>query len=239
MGYLPSFWSAGNVHNLVFAVAVAAGTGIELKWGFLGKIRAYDWQFGRMRRLLPKPYVLLSANFAAWFWVTLFLFVDYDKNVLLVRVADFGLTLGTGHVLAWAAIAAVFTVWGWSDLSAGFLAVGVFSSLHELLWYFFYAFAYGSELFTAYPYYVPFMLLGISLTVSFLLLKKGKRIRGPSAKQLIMCISVMAVFDAMWLLAGFPVTVDILHGGTGLFGNLQTNLIEDLSWVMPGMVLLF
>ena len=76
-------------------------------------------------------------------------------------------------------------------------------------------------------------------------LKVGKRtVTGPCSivriptNTLITVLAVIVVFDGLWALAGFPVTIDLVTGGTSLYASLLDNMVENASWVIPCLILL-
>ena len=229
------YWTSGNRNDAILALVVAAFTIIELRYGFWKRItnRIGDF-FGRP---LPTRYVL-ALPFVIWFWLTLLLFVHYDENILLVRAFNLGQEVGTGHVFVWFILAAIFTRWGYNNLVGGFTIVGMFGALHEIVWYAFYAVVYQSEVSGTYLFYLPFMVLGLSLTVSYVVLSRNGSIPTVDKRTLLTIAIFFIVLDSMWAVGGFPVTVDLAHGNTPLFYNLTVNLVENYSWVVPAIPLI-
>jgi len=187
---------------------------------------------------MVRPYLLYSVALAVAMWFTFVLYVSYDKNLLVLRQFDLGSVFGTGHWFTWVIMAVVLTRWGWNDIVSGLFIVGAFSALHEMVWYVFDGLTYPGQLEVAFWYYVPFIALGGVLVCCYVALSwKGKMAHVP-VKSWVLCLSTFFIFDALWALAGFPVTVSLTTGGTAFFGNLAVNALEDLSWVIPGMTLL-
>lgn len=46
----------------------------------------------------------------------------------------------------------------------------------------------------------------------------------------------MVIFNILWGLAGFPLTVDNITGPTAYYDSVAISLLEDLSWICPALV---
>jgi hypothetical protein len=210
-------------------------TFVELRFNLWKRINSRVGDF--FGRPLPTAYVL-SLPFIFWFWLSLLLFVKFDANLLVLRAFNFvGNGLGTGHYLTWVVIALVVTVWGWDNILAGVLVVGLYSALHEAFWYVFYFVAYPGQFSVTFPFYLPFVYLGACLSIGYVLLSHHRSIPSIPTKAILEMVALFIVIDAMWLVAGFPVTISLTTGGTQYFLNLMVNLIEDNSWVVPAVPL--
>ena len=226
------YWTPGNRDDALLAIAVVVFTALELRYNFWKRItnRIGDF-FGRP---LPTGYVL-ALPFLIWFWLSLVFFVHYNENILLVRAFNLGSELGTGHIFVWMVLAMIATRWGFKNIVAGFDILGMFGALHEIIWYAFYGAVYG---YTDTYYYLPFIFLGITLLGAYAFLSRNGSIPTIDRRTIILMIVFFVVMDAMWAIAGFPVPVSLSSGNTPLFLNLQTNLIESESWVIPAIPLI-
>lgn len=229
------YWTHGNISNVEYGTLILIMTAVELRFNLWKRINSRVGDF--FGRPLPTAYVL-SLPFIFWFWLSLLLFVKFDANLLVLRAFNFvGNGLGTGHYLTWVVIALVVTVWGWDNILAGVLIVGLYSALHEAFWYAFYFVAYPGQFVQTFPFYLPFVYLGACLSVGYVLLAHHKSIPSVPTRAILEMLALFIVIDAMWLLAGFPVTISLTTGGTEYFTNLFVNLIEDNSWVVPAVPL--
>lgn len=236
MTYLPTeYWTTGNRDDVIYGVGLLVFMVIEKKYNPLKKLKSSVGDF------FGRPYQriwALSLPFVIWFWLSLIFFVKYDTNLLLLRVFNIGVSLGTGHWFFWLMAAALVTVYGWDNIVSGIMVVGLLSALHEPIWYLFYYLVYPAETAQAFLFYLPFVFLcGAMLIAYFVLSHNGSIVKIPTST-LLQVFLIMVVFHALWALAGFPVSIDLITGGTQYYLSLSIALIENLSWVIPGLVLL-
>lgn len=103
-------------------------------------------------------------------------------------------------------------------------------SFHEMLWY---ATFYAEHLFTN-TYFNPdwfthgksFYAYIVIITAFFILSNRG------AYKLPIRMILVLGIYYLFWLGLGFPVTVDY-NGFTPYYFNLDVNILEIVSWIIP------
>ncbi|GEM_PF-1911881 len=243
-----NFYTPGNVHDILYAIALLIFVAIEVRFSPLRKLaRSTGDFFGH-----PYPRIwALSMPFVIWFWLSLLFFVHYDANILVLRVFDIGGTLGTGHWFIWLMFAALVTRYGWDNIIQGGIVIGLVAAMHEITWYVFYYIVYPAESSLAFVFYLPFIFLCCAFVVAYFVLAypwsvtiRTRIIKGPCSivriptNTLVTVMAVIVVFDALWALAGFPVTIDLVTGGTSLYLSLLDNMVENASWVIPCLILL-
>ena len=176
--------------------------------------------------------------FVAWFWLSLVFFVNYDANILILRVFNFGGTFGAGHWFIWLMFAALATRYGYNNIVQGGVVIGLLAAIHEITWYVFYYLVYPYESSLAFVFYLPFIFLCCAFVVAYIVLSRNGSMITLPKNTLVTVVAVTVVFDALWALAGFPVTIDLVTGGTSLYGSLIVNMVENMSWIVPCLIVL-
>jgi hypothetical protein len=164
-------------------------------------------------------------------WITIMMFfTNLDTNIVMQRTT----ILETGHYLVWASIFIVYLRYGILDPIKGAFITGRYAAIHELVWYVGYFWANPNVIPEVASSYFPFFVFCTCLTIaSFVLFPDAV----PRNKMVIFLVATI-VFDALWVEAGFPITVDLVDGKTDLYPDLQTNMTEDDSWLIPAVTLL-
>jgi hypothetical protein len=234
-----TFWSAGNIHDLELFFILMVLLALQLRFDLASRLKKlypdYLWKgFGL--------YQVLSLSAAGGVVAALFLWTDFDQPLNVLRVGNFLLNgLGAGHWLDWLAISLVFVRFaGWElDLFSAAVLMTFFDAMHEAAWYVFYLIANPQDLFIIGYYYLPFLLdIGFFIAAYFLLVH-FKQLEPLPWRTMAYFALTLVVFDSLWVIAGFPITVDTVTGGTPLFLDPSTNLVEHESWFMPALPLVF
>lgn len=206
---------------------------VEWRWAPIKRIK--DWKAEFYWGKTIWAWAMLSSGICVWFFLNLFLFTDFNQNLLTLRI--FNITgiasLGSGHWLFWFMAAVVIARHGWANIFNGLLILGIVAAWHEPSWYIAYFIVYPSETALALPFYAPFLILLGALAASYHLLKKKGSIIGLSRQKYLSMVVSILIITTLWTLASLPVTIDLVNGPTSFFSNLSVSLIENSSWVVP------
>lgn len=137
----------------------------------------------------------------------------------------------TAHWFILLAVVVVISVAGFYDIIRGLGSAMFLLGWHELIWMFAAAAAFGTVFLTYF--WIFYVFLGSMIALYYL-----GGFRSMKLKDELMVVGSMIVFDLVWLAAGFPVSVQSYTGWTDLT-NVSTALIENLSWVVPAMIIVF
>jgi len=143
-------------------------------------------------------------------------------------------TYTDGHWLSWVGLIAVMTVFGYFDIIKGVYVAAFVYSVHELSWITAAGIFYNM-VWSIYVHYWPIMIVMVLLLLGYFLAYRGL----PTYKEALV-ITVILIFDALWMAAGFHVTVEnwMTPPATIYFSNSIVNVVEVLSWVLPAVVCL-
>lgn len=233
------FWVA-NKNDIYLAVGLLVFLAIELKLKPVKRYKDHRAKFFFGREIWS--WAMMSSAFCAWMFLTLYFFVSFNTNITLLRL--FNITPdnpnGTGHWFAWLAIAIVFTRYGWKNMLAGASHASFFASIHELIWYGAYFIGNPFLFVDVFPFYSPFIFDLILFVFAYFLLKRNGSIGGFPANRVILGIAVTIALDAMWVLAGFHITVDLgLREMTQYGIDLDVNLNENSGWLALAVILIW
>jgi hypothetical protein len=152
-------------------------------------------------------------------------------NPLLVDAAVF---IFTGHLISWLSVFAIVLVNGRVSLVKGLFTAGYYYALHEALWLVLMVLVQLSEAWVVigfYQYLAAFLAGCLVLYFgAFRVVPKRKEVR---------VLGLLLLFDAFWLMAGFPVTYNGMVPGfaTAFVDSLPVNFIEVAGWVFPAVPL--
>lgn len=148
----------------------------------------------------------------------------------------------SAHAWSWVmygAFALIIAFWmrpsgsfnGW----LAFMLVGFTVAFHELFWFFTYFVVHPylpDVIFNLYVYgsFIAMMIIGL---VIFYLLKVYRQL---DLKILTMGLLAFALFYVGWGSIGYPLTLDLKIGITGLFNSGWVDFIEFCSWLFAFMV---
>ncbi|MGC9145968.1 MAG: hypothetical protein ACP5GS_07675 [Nitrososphaeria archaeon] len=228
---LPQLWSPGNVHDIELAIAILIATP-----GLVWLKRQKLWHRLNSSDFFRRAYVIFSFFFFLGFVFAMIFFAPglyTGENILLVRVFQ-NIHPNYGHWLTWLAVFIVYARYGWKDLVKGSFSTGALVAVHEWLWYisYFIVHTIPVDALVLY-YYFPFLIL-----ISSMLLFYYVHVRSIPAWRMRTMILVMIVYYFLWIMAGFPLTLDNVTGVTPFYYSLTVNMIEDASWLIPAVVLI-
>lgn len=232
------FWSTGNVRDIEVIAVVCVLTVIQWRFKVV--------ELFRKVRLLYVMTLSLSMGATAAFVLVVF-YIDFlvapipggnpIPGLILFRAYSV-LVIGSGHWFTWVALFMVYARYGWKDIVAGGIKTAVFGALHELSWYAAYMVSTPTRALEVAYYYSPFIvLLLVSLVVYAVLCKIGT-IEPFPAGRLLAAYAFLLAFDSIWVIAGFPISIDNILGPTALYSSVAVNAIEDMGWLVLAAVML-
>lgn len=161
--------------------------------------------------------------------------LGYSGNILLIRALNAG---NSGHLISWIAVIIVAYRYGYNDLFKGVIVAGTFASFHELISVLITLVigAYGQEagitLIQALWYYSTFFfLLGAFVLTYFVY--TGTETWYEMKRMVVFLLGFSIIVASIGAIS----SVD-LSGPTIYFYNLDVNLIEQASWLIPSIVLI-
>lgn len=176
-------------------------------------------------------YEFISIAVTVAFLVLMVLYTNFGDNWITLRVATGSAApttvRGAGHWLVWVALFAVFVRHGAKDVLKGGYTMLAFGATHETLWYVFYLIALPGRITVIAQYYATFVAFVGSIQFGYALLFQKKTM---PKKKLAVALGFMVLFYVMWAAAGFHISIDTYSGATNYYGNLDVNLVEDMSW---------
>jgi hypothetical protein len=195
--------------------------------------------FIHLRRLLfgnhRKLYAYISYMSLVLMTIGIFGALDYSGNILLIRNIN---DSNTGHLLSWVAIMLLVYRFGYNDILKGITVGAAFAACHEIVSVLVslivgaYGASMGVTLSQAISFYSTFFFMLGSIMVAFFAFGGMKQIRDLSKS-----MGVLVIFSIIVGSIGGVGTIDLL-GPTQYFYNLNVNLIEQCSWLMPSIIFL-
>lgn len=161
--------------------------------------------------------------------------LDYTGNILLIRALNAG---NSGHLLSWIAIMLIAYRFGYNDIFKGVLVAGAFAAFHEIISVGItlvigaYGASVGITLAEALWYYSTFFFLLAAILVAYFTFTGTE-----TWYEMKRAVIFLTIYSIIVSSIGAIGTVD-LSGPTIYFYNLDVNLIEQLSWLLPSVVLI-
>jgi len=194
-----------------------------------------EYMLGLRALLLKHQRIYSYISYFSLIIITIGIFggLDYSGNILLIRALNAG---NSGHLISWVAIMLVAYRFGYNDILKGLTIAGAFAAGHEIVSILIslaagsYGAAQGVSLASGLWYYSTFFFLLGAILIAYFVYD------GTS--------TASALFRSMLILTGYSIvvasigavgTLNVL-GPTIYFYNLDVNLIEQLSWLMPAIV---
>lgn len=204
---------------------------ILLLVSFLQYVFDIRGRFLQHRRL----YAYLSYGALVIITIGIFGGLDYSGNVLMIRAANAG---NSGHLISWIAIMLIFYRFGFDDILRGAGAAAGFIALHESISVFTtmisggYGATFGVTFSTALWNYSTFFVLLAAASIVYVAFM-GNETFGPFKKAGILLL----IYSLVLVSIGGVGTINLL-GQTPFFNNLDVNLQEQLSWIIPSLYLI-
>ena len=185
-------------------------------------------------------YFILVGTWAFFLMYSPQVFSEY-KNPLLADYLN-------GHWVSWLILVGVVTYFGHFDIIRGVYIGAFIYSIHELSWivtdaFYFQYFAPKSIItLTVNPsgfifenvlmHYWPLMIVMAGLLVGYFVAW-----RGLSRRKEVLIITIVVVWDILWLMAGFHTSVNnfLVLPKTSFYTNPNVNVVEILGWVLPSL----
>ena len=218
-----------NGFHVPFAIPILSFNGFSWQRNYYVDMTVKQWN------LNWNLYKICSMLFFAAFIYVMGFQTDFNQNIVMLRTQNYTDVVGTGHWLIWLAAFIVYARFGVPfDFVKGIYAMAFFGGLHEGMWYI----TYIVDVAGIQSLYInsPFLILISGMIFGFLLLfRKQTHL---SWTRISLIVFGMAMFYFMWYFAGFHTTLDIMTGRTAFYYNIDVNMIENLSWVMPALLFL-
>lgn len=222
----PNFDSLIDYHYLIYGMVLVFVAFVQKVFGIYGGLLKH-----------PRGYCYASIAIIAATTILVLGHVDLSVNPILSRLLNV-------HLFSMLSIFLIFYAFSYGgvskvDVIKGALTAGIYAALHEFVGTVF-IFITGivfNEYFegfqipagTVIVYYALFFVLLAGIFVAYLAFVGSERF-----KLLLKVAIIMIVMSAFFMAAGNFATLN-LGGATSLYGNLDANLSENLTWVIPAI----
>jgi hypothetical protein len=241
-------------YKLLIGIALFPATLVAAKTDAYSRLKSFQGFYRKGREIIASRFpreglwtwslyewISFSGGSLAWLLI-LAAYTNFSGNILLQRVATGWAApppehnFGSGHYLVWIALFVVYVRFGALDIVKGGLTMAFFGALHELFWYLSYFWVKPMSAPVVLYDYSPFLVLVASILFAYCYLFALKKDSRAEKKRIVVLCLFFGAFYSMWVLAGFPITLDNITGRTVYYHDLVVNAIEDMSWDLAAVV---